>query len=307
MKSVAVGAHCALGAEDVRPQVVNGHFAMRQSLDGPAVTSGDTQPVGGPLGHKGGMDSEMLSQGALASGCGNRGLDGVHGRSLGCLSAKGNSRAKCADERRRLASLGMAAPVSKDPEESAAAALFADLLRQSEWTHQSLAEHLGVSPGRVSQWATNRGAIPADRAIEVAEALSTRPELVSPAWGRLKDQFLASQSAGLDAAMLGVALTSMDRVIRNRGLRMEGNLGRYAPVLALAYAAAAIEFPDGMPSPDSRAGKAALVSFDRKVSEMLEGAGGSVGTIEDEGTAAGGSTGAGSSAPKGKKAAARRR
>lgn len=82
----------------------------------------------------------------------------------------------------------------------------------------------------------------------------------------------ASQVSGLDADILGVALTSMDRVIRARGLRMEGHLGTYAHVLAFAYGAAQLEFPSGPPSPSTSSGKAALKAFDRKVDEHLGGA-----------------------------------
>lgn len=117
----------------------------------------------------------------------------------------------------------------------------------------------------------------------------------------------ASQSAGLDSAMLGVALTSMDRVIRGRGLRMEGQLGRYAPVLAFAYEAALAEFPSGPPSPDTRPGKTALRAFDRKVDDWLGGgmADGSIGPLEA--VAAGSEAGPGRGQAEGKKAAPGRR
>lgn len=121
-------------------------------------------------------------------------------------------------------------------------------------------------------------------------------------WG-LKDQSAMSQPMGLDLATLGAALTSMDRVIRSHGLRMEGYLGKFAPVLGFAYAAALEEFPDGPPSPDTRSGKAALRSFDRKVGEWLEGglANGSIGPLEA--VAETGEAGVGRRQAEGKKAA----
>lgn len=117
----------------------------------------------------------------------------------------------------------------------------------------------------------------------------------------------ASQVSGLDADILGVALTSMDRVIRARGLRMEGQLGRFAPVLAFAYEAARVEFPAGPPAPDTRAGKSKLVAFDRKVGAWLEGgiADGSIGPFEP--VVVGGEAGPGGSAAKRTTTSRRRR
>lgn len=116
-----------------------------------------------------------------------------------------------------------------------------------------------------------------------------------------------SHQAGLDTSMLGVALTSMDQVIRGRGLRMEGQLGRYAPVLAMAYEAALIEFPSGPPSPETRSGKATLRAFDKKVDEWLGGgiANGTIGPLEA--VAEGSADGTGARQAKGTKVASGRR
>lgn len=56
----------------------------------------------------------------------------------------------------------------------------------------------------------------------------------------------SSQPVGLDPDKIGVALTSMDRVIRKRGLKMEGKLGTYAGVLAFAYELLNEFFPNGV-------------------------------------------------------------
>lgn len=109
---------------------------------------------------------------------------------------------KCADQRQGIAFLSMAAPVSTDLAEADAAATFKRLIDGSEWTHESFAAEVDVSPSRVSQWATNRGPIPAGRAVQVAKLLGTQPELISPEWRRLLGQFLQSQSARLDGEML---------------------------------------------------------------------------------------------------------
>jgi transcriptional regulator with XRE-family HTH domain len=96
----------------------------------------------------------------------------------------------------------MAAPKSQDPENQVAAELIKRLIDASEWTHQTLGEEMGVSPGRVSQWATNRGAVPVERALELAGNLNTLPELISPTWAKLQRQFLLSQLERLTAATI---------------------------------------------------------------------------------------------------------
>jgi hypothetical protein len=56
----------------------------------------------------------------------------------------------------------------------------------------------------------------------------------------------SSQSTGLDEDKIGHALTSMDRVLRKRGLKMEGALGTYARLLIFAYELANEFYPDGV-------------------------------------------------------------
>jgi hypothetical protein len=121
------------------------------------------------------------------------------------LSTQRNSPPKCADRRQALASLGMAAPVSNDPKEAAAAALFSELVRASDYTHESLAGEVGVSAGRVSQWATNRGAVPWDKAEKVARLLGTEPELISPSWGELREHFTESLLVRLTPEIVGAS------------------------------------------------------------------------------------------------------
>ena len=114
-------------------------------------------------------------------------------QTLGSLSVGVNSLPKCADGRHVLASLRMPAPVSTSPDDAAASALFSKLLKMHGWTHERFAAEIGVSAGRVSQWATNRGAIPPERAVAVAKLLGSSPDLLSPTWGRLRDEWVASQ------------------------------------------------------------------------------------------------------------------
>lgn len=112
----------------------------------------------------------------------------------------------------------MAAPISDDPEKAKTAALIKQLLRERGYTHQSFAEAIGVSPGLVSQWATNRGAVPAERALEVATLLHVAPEAVSPSWKALKAQFLASQPQRLDAAIILAAVRLASGAVTGVGL-----------------------------------------------------------------------------------------
>lgn len=102
-----------------------------------------------------------------------------------------------------------------------------------------------------------------------------------------------SQPMGLDLDILGIALTSMDQVIRRRGLRMERHLGKFAPVLAFAYELAREAFPAGVPDPEKAEGKKALQAFDKQLDEFLGGgiADGSLGPFEADAGAGSGSTG----------------
>lgn len=100
----------------------------------------------------------------------------------------------------------MAAPVSDDPDKALVAARLKQLLRDRGYTHQSFAAELEVSPGLVSQWATNRGAVPPERALAVGNLLGVPPEEISPTWRVLRDQFLSSQIMGFDAATIARAV-----------------------------------------------------------------------------------------------------
>lgn len=108
----------------------------------------------------------------------------------------------------------MAAPVSDDPQKAQAAALLKRLLKERGYTHQSFADEIEVSPGLVSQWATNRGGVPAERAVAVASLLGVAPEEISINWRTLRGQFLASQSLGLDAITIGSAITLAKKAFR---------------------------------------------------------------------------------------------
>lgn len=172
-----------------------------------------------------------------------------------------------------------------------------------ERTQVQLAEKLGVTQPTVSKWknphrVTDGRKLPEPefrgvaRLVQLCGLSLTTEDLMGrdlrsdPA---VQSVYGASQVSGLDADILGVALTSMDRVIRARGLRMEGHLGTYAHVLAFAYEAARKEFPSGPPPADTRSGKSALRAFDKKVADWLDGgiADGSI-VVESQAGARGG-------------------
>lgn len=111
----------------------------------------------------------------------------------------------------------MAAPISDDPEKAKTAALIKQLLRERGYTHQSFAEAIGVSPGLVSQWATNRGAVPAERALEVATLLHVAPEAVSPSWKALKAQFQASQPQRPDFDIMAGTVVVLRKYLQEVG------------------------------------------------------------------------------------------
>lgn len=174
----------------------------------------------------------------------------------------------------------------------------------AEGNQARFAAMIDKSRAYVGFWLTDP-AKPHAKAMGHEEARRIEARFSKPA-GWL-DTDPASQFSGLDSAMLGVALTSMDKVIRDRGLRMEGHLGRYAPVLAFAYEAARSEFPSGPPMPDTRSGKSALRAFDKKVDAWLGGGlqSGSIGPFEP--AAAGSTASTGRGAAEGKAAALGRR
>lgn len=111
----------------------------------------------------------------------------------------------------------MAAPISDDPEKAKIAALLKQLLRERGYTHQSFAEVIGVSPGLVSQWATNRGAVPAERAMEVATLLHVEPEAISPSWRALKTQFFESQLQRLDFEIMARTVVVLRKYLQEVG------------------------------------------------------------------------------------------
>lgn len=105
----------------------------------------------------------------------------------------------------------------------------------------------------------------------------------------------ASQPAVLDPEMMGTALTSLDKVIRGRNLKMETQLGKFAKLLIYAYEVQEDLFPGGVPE-DKRA------RYDQVIDDRLGGGiqDGSFGTLEV--VAGGGKKGAGPGQAKGKKA-----
>lgn len=107
--------------------------------------------------------------------------------------------------------------MSDDPEKAQIAALLKNLIRENGYTHQSFAEEIGVSPGLVSQWATNRGMVPAERALTVASLLGTEPEVISPSWKLLRDQFIASQPQRPDFEIMGWAVVVLRKYLQEVG------------------------------------------------------------------------------------------
>lgn len=212
-----------------------------------------TEDLANPLSAKAVVVCDCLERRAVEVAGAHVGLAAVvsnasgHGRSLGRLSAKGNRLPKCADERQGLASLGMTAAVSDRPEETRASALFRELLAQSEWTHETLAAEVEVSPGRVSQWATNRGSIPWDKARLVAEKLNTKPALISPGFRRLRDEFLASHVERLDASIIELAIPTARKFAKlspNQKLSLDRDAEAIAQAIGIALQVA-IEEAEG--------------------------------------------------------------
>lgn len=192
-------------AKNIRPKVVSRNASG--ALDCKAVVSSDPQPASDPLGDQARVDLENSSQSNLASDGTYRFGDLVHGANLARLSTAVNRFSKCTARKESIGFLTMAAPISPDPEKAQTSELLKKLIREKGYTHQSFSEAIGVSPGLVSQWATNRGMVPAERALKVASLLGTEPEIISPSWRELRDQFVASQSVRLDAETIRIAIT----------------------------------------------------------------------------------------------------
>lgn len=61
-------------------------------------------------------------------------------------------------------------------------------LDESGQRQAAVAEAAGVTPGFVSQWATGKRPVPADKAVALARSIGTSPELVSEAFLRIADE-----------------------------------------------------------------------------------------------------------------------
>lgn len=168
-----------------------------------------------------------------------------------------------------------------------------EAMRRKGVSRSAMARDFGVRPESTYDW-TKHGRIAKNRLTQLFEYFA---DVVPPShWGIQAGAFgfaPASQSPGLDPDILGIALTSMDQVIRRRGLRMERHLGKFAPVLAFAYELAREAFPAGVPDPEKAEGKKALQAFDKQLDEFLGGgiADGSLGPFEADAGAGSGSTG----------------
>ena len=129
----------------------------------------------------------------------------------------------------------MAAHVSNDPEESQVAELLKQRIKDCGYTHESFAEVAGVSPSRVSQWVTNRGGVPAERAFVVARHLGLTPEAVSMSWRTLRDQFWISQVGKLDRGT-GPTVRGAGKGSKAQGIRVAEEATAYpTPDLLGAY------------------------------------------------------------------------
>lgn len=134
----------------------------------------------------------------------------------------------------------MVAPISDDAEEARIAELVKQLIRDHGYTHDSFANEVGVSAGRVSQWATNRGGVPPERAMVVAKLLKTSPGAISLSWRRLRDEFLPSQWERLDADMIRAAITLAKKSLKlahGDELVIERDPALFAQALRTAIAA----------------------------------------------------------------------
>lgn len=177
------------------------------ALYGKAVMSCNPEPASDPLRDQAGVDLQNSSQSNLASDGAYCFGDLVHSANLARLSTPVNRFSKCTARKEPIGFLTMVAPISPDPEKAQISELLKKLIREKGYTHQSFSDAIGVSPGLVSQWATNRGMVPAERALKVASLLGTEPEIISPSWRELRDQFVASQPVRLDAETIRIAIT----------------------------------------------------------------------------------------------------
>ncbi|KAF1711081.1 hypothetical protein CSC70_03910 [Pseudoxanthomonas kalamensis DSM 18571] len=144
----------------------------------------------------------------------------------------------------------------------------------------AFAESIGKSRAYVGFWLADP-AKPHAKQISHATAREVEAKAMKPA-GWLDVDEAASQSVIPDPAILGIALTSVDKVARDRLIRIEGQMGVLAPVVMYAYALAMRTFAGKLPVRGTVRGDKALDDFDRKVAENLgEGIeSGSLGPLE---------------------------
>ena len=167
-----------------------------------------------------------------------------------------------------------------DPDDLAAAAVFAAALKRRKLTKAGIAAILGVTPGLVSQWAHARVAIPADRAQAVAAAVGTTPEQISPAWRAMLAKVPASQGARLDPQMMAETLVAVLKAQESD--RRQFMPKQTAIALCALYEVRANVYPASMSKED-------LAAFDNMVMAALNKAWGEHGqgdhgrTAEDNG------------------------
>lgn len=157
-------------------------------------------------------------------------------------------------------------------------AAIAEAIRLKGVTKTAVADHFGIKGPSVYDWI-NHGRVSKKHLTAMFDYFS---DVVGPEHWGIKDGSFSSQTMGLNPEILGIALTSMDQVIRTRGLHMERQLGKFASLLGYAYEEAQTEFSSRLPDPATKAGKQALREFDKKLDDRLVGgiADGSLGPFE---------------------------
>lgn len=168
-----------------------------------------------------------------------------------------------------------------DPDEIAASAAFAVAWKKSGLSQQYLAEMAGVSPGAVSQWATTRLAIPAERAKRVADLVGVEPETISPSWKAIKAQMGYSQPQRLDPLMMAESLVTVLKI-------QEGGKREFKPGLIARALCALYEVRQTLPA---RMSPEELKAFDVLVKSNVEriwneeeaGTGAAGGVVKDRG------------------------
>lgn len=183
------------------------------ALDRRAVVRPDGSAPLYPLPDQTRRDAERPGCGSLTTHGRDGLLDLVHGANIAGLYAKRNSVAISPDERSPNSLARMAEPkrdrTLTDPEQVAACRAFARAWRESGHSQQEIAEQVGVTPGMVSHWVKARAAIPAIRAVKVAQAVGADPEEISADYAELKRHFSRSQPPRLDPQMMAEALVAV--------------------------------------------------------------------------------------------------